>query len=109
MPQEDNAQRDRQVVLDNWSGTPVDGGGADQLRFVSNGLNADQLAHINFYSDGGATQLSITPQYSANGFVAFGEVVPVPEPTTIFTGLALLGLAGWRESRRGRFAMRSGR
>lgn len=79
------------------------GGGADQLRFVSNGLNGDQLDHINFYSGTTEdTKISITPQFSTNGFVAFGEVVPVPEPGSVFTVLSLLGLATWREGRRGR-------
>ena len=85
----------------NWSGTPVAGGGTDQLRFTSNGLNATQLGQINFFSDNGVTQISITPAFSANGFVgSFGEVVPVPEPSSVATVMGLLGLVGWRERRK---------
>jgi autotransporter-associated beta strand protein len=83
----------------NWSGTPFSGGGTDQLRFASNGLNATQLSQINFFSDAGFNKISITPQYPGNGFVSFGEVVPIPEPSGVVTVLALLGLAGWRERR----------
>jgi autotransporter-associated beta strand protein len=88
----------------NWSGSPVSGGGTDQLRFASNGLNTNQLAKINFYSGAGTGQLSITPQFATNGFVSFGEVVPVPEPSSIATVMGLLGLIGWRERRKARAA-----
>ena len=82
---------------------PVSGGGIDQLRFANNGLNTSQLSQISFYSDSGVTQLSITPQFSANGFVGgFGEVTPVPEPSTVATVMGLLGLVGWRERRKAR-------
>ena len=93
----------------NWSGTPVAGGGADQLRFASNGLNAGQLAQINFFSDAGVTQLSLTASFPANGFVSFGEVIPVPEPSSVATVLGLLGLVAWRERRKSSQARRESR
>ena len=93
----------------NWSGTPVAGGGADQLRFASNGLNAGQRAQINFFSDAGVTQLSLTASFPANGFVSFGEVVPVPEPSSVATVLGLLGLVAWRERRIARRQLAKGR
>ena len=51
-----------------------------------------------FFSDAGSTALG-----SQAGQISFGgnqELVPVPEPTTIFGALALLGLVGYRERRR---------
>lgn len=74
----------------NWSGTPVTGGGTDQLYFgsTSSGLTVGQLAEIQFYSDAGSTFLG------AAAILSTGEVVPVPEPATwIAGGLAFLGVA----------------
>ena len=89
----------------NWSGNTLTGGGTDQLRFVSNGLTPVQLGEIDFYSDNGVNKLSITPGFYENGFVgSFGEVVPVPEPSSVATVLGLLGLVGWRERRKTRLA-----
>ena len=88
---------------------PVAGGGADRLRFASNGLNAGQLAQINFFSDAGVTQLSLTASFPANGFVSFGEVVPVPEPSSVATVLGLLGLVAWHERRKSSQARRESR
>ncbi len=85
----------------NWSGNPSVGGGTDQLFFGTNnlGLSAAQLSAITFYSDGGATAV---PGFA--GFVPFsgsaGEVAPVPEPSGVLVGLAMLGLAGCRERRK---------
>lgn len=64
-------------------------------------MSAQTLAQINFYSGGNGSVLvgngsEISFGTPANSF----EVVPVPEPGTIFGGLALLGLVGWRERRR---------
>lgn len=84
----------------NWSGTPVTGGGTDQLYFgnSSSGLTSGQLSEVAFYSDNGITALGVA-QILANG-----EIVPiaVPEPGTWFAGtLAVLGLS---YSQRKRFA-----
>ena len=63
------------------------------------GLTASQLMQVIFYSDASVTILPYAPGYS--GFTGgFGEVVPVPEPSSVFAGLALCGLAGWREWRK---------
>ncbi len=90
----------------NWSGNTLTGGGTDQLRFLNNGLTAAQLGRIDFYSGTTpGTKLSITPSFSANGFVGgAGEVVPVPEPSSVATVIGLLGLVGWRERRKARLA-----
>jgi autotransporter-associated beta strand protein/T5SS/PEP-CTERM-associated repeat protein len=91
----------------NWGGSYL-GGGNDRLIFgsASNSfsLTTGQLGQINFYSDAGETFLGV------GGFVgSFGEVVPVPEPASVFVGLAMCGLAGWRERRRGQHARRADR
>ncbi|MEQ1850770.1 MAG: autotransporter-associated beta strand repeat-containing protein [Chthoniobacteraceae bacterium] len=63
----------------NWTGSIGAGAGADQLFFGTNasGLMAGQLARISFYSDGGLDLLG------AASFASFGEVVPVPEPSSL--------------------------
>ncbi len=87
----------------NWTGTTDTGGGADQLRFAGNGINASQLGNLHFYSNAGVTGISFTGSFLSNGFVgSLGEVVPVPESSSVFIGLGLCGLAAWREGRRTR-------
>jgi autotransporter-associated beta strand protein len=74
----------------NWSGTPITGGGTDQLYFGSDltGLTASQLLEIHFYS-GAGTGLYGGP----TAILANGEVVPIPEPSTwVAGGLAFSGL-----------------
>ena len=94
----------------NWSGNTL-GGGTDQLFFGNGsgtGLTASQLTQVKFYSDAGTTILPFAPGFSA--FTGgFGEVVPVPEPSSIFVAMGLLGLAGWREHGRARSKCRAGR
>jgi MYXO-CTERM domain-containing protein len=53
---------------------------------------------VQFYSDGGTTQVGLGGDLitSGGGF----ELVPVPEASTAFGALALLGLVGYRERRR---------
>jgi autotransporter-associated beta strand protein len=83
----------------NWSGTPLTGGGAEQLLFGSNSsaLTAAQLSHFQFYSDAG-----VTPYSPGAMILSTGEVVPdpVPEPRTwalVSFGLVVLAY-GWRRS-----------
>lgn len=86
----------------NWSGTTLSAGGGnagsefDQVFFGSGNtaLTAGQLGQISFFSDAGATNLG-SAVFGANG-----QIVPVPEPATIFGALALVGLVGFRERRR---------
>ena len=89
----------------NWSGLPVSGGGTDRIFFgdgTGTGLTASQLLQVSFYSDAGSTLFS-----SPTGFVgSSGEIVPVPEPSSVATVLGLLGLVGWRERRKGQAARR---
>jgi hypothetical protein len=80
----------------NWAGSTL-GGGSDQLLFGSNSsaLTSGQLGQISFYSDAGTTFLG------TGAFVgSLGEVVPVPEPSSLLMIAGLLGLATWREHRR---------
>jgi autotransporter-associated beta strand protein len=88
------------LSLYNWTGAPSFGGGSDQLRFSGNGLTPAQLGLIHFYSDAGATEISFTPTFPSNGFVgSLGEVVPVPEPSSVLVAVGMFGLIGWRERR----------
>jgi autotransporter-associated beta strand protein len=76
------------------------GGGADQLHFgsVAGGLTGAQLAQIDFYTGAGTGLITGFPE---NGFIGpDGEVTPIPEPSGILVGLAMFGLAGWRERRK---------
>jgi autotransporter-associated beta strand protein len=89
------------LSLWNWSGNEIIGGGTDQIRFASNGLTAGQLGQIRFFTDAGVTEVSFDANTPINGFVGtLGEVVPVPEPGSVMVGLAMFGLAGWRERRK---------
>jgi autotransporter-associated beta strand protein len=83
----------------NWSGTPVTGGGTDQLYFSANGdgLKAPQLADIQFYSGFG------TGAYAPGAIIlSDGEVVPtgIPEPSTWIGGALALGALGYTQRRR---------
>ena len=84
----------------NWTA------GTDHLYFgtSASGLLASQLSQIHFYSDSDTTLLG-----SYSGFTgSLGEIVPVPEPSSVFIALGLYGLIGFRERQRSRaFARRS--
>jgi len=83
----------------NWGGLTA-GGGNDQLKFgIDNtALTSGQLGQVRFYDGGFGSNF-----LGAGTFVgSLGEVVPVPEPSSLFVGLALFGLAGWREQRQAR-------
>lgn len=68
-----------------WSGSP--GGGTDQLLFTNaSGLNGN-LSRISFYSDLGQSLIS------SSGFAVGSsptEIIAVPEPETVITGVLLL-------------------
>ena len=87
------------LLIWNWTGTAGTGGGTDQLIFASSANNGSiTLSDVQFYSDAGVTQIGF-----GAGFFSLGsssELVPIPEPSTAFAGLAFLGLAGWRERRK---------
>jgi autotransporter-associated beta strand protein len=82
----------------NWTGTPVAGGGTDQLYFGtdSTGLTMPQLSQISFYSDSGTTFLG------TGGFTIGmdGELGPVPEPSTWVAAALAFGYIGFTQRRR---------
>lgn len=78
------------LTIDNWSGE-LTGGGTDQIIFSSS-LSSSFLDSV-FWSDlgiSGARQL------------ASGEIVPIPEASTLLAGFALVGLALWQWRRAAR-------
>jgi type VI secretion system secreted protein VgrG len=82
----------------NWTGTPVAGGGTDQLYFGtdSTGLTLPQLSQISFYSDSGTTFLG------TGGFTIGmdGELGPVPEPSTWVAAALAFVYIGFTQRRR---------
>ncbi len=74
----------------NWSGTPRSAGG--NSRFIPTGT-PDNLSQISFYSGVGTGLLG-------TGMMAGGEIVPVPEPSTILVGALLLGGLAFAERKR---------
>jgi fibronectin-binding autotransporter adhesin len=73
----------------NYGGTPLVGGGIQQMIFSNAGLTSAQLSQISFYSDGGTTLLGTGAFATSNP----NEVVPAPEPAAIgLLGVASLGL-----------------
>jgi autotransporter-associated beta strand protein len=92
----------------NWSGTPITGGGAEQILFggTSVGLSANQLMQVSFYSDGGVTQLSNTAVILADGEIVPG-LTAVPEPSTWAAAVLALGALVWTQRRRFSLAFRT--
>ncbi len=74
------------LLLQNWSGTPVTGGGSTQIYFGSNasGLTANQLAQIWFVNPNG-----MAPGLYRGVLLANGELVPVPEISTVWGGIGV--------------------
>lgn len=81
-------------MIVNWSGAAFTGGGSDQLRF-----SGEESA---FASAFGQNQILFNgiQGYKTQQFSGYYEVSVIPEPTTVFTGLTLVGLLGWRERKR---------
>ena len=73
------------LYITNWEGNWT-GGGSDQIIFGSSisGLQASQVGQIRFVDASGLL-------YGAQ-ILSTGEIVPVPEPATWISGLALFGL-----------------
>ncbi len=96
----------------NWTGTTLSvwnwTAGLDRLYIGvdPSGLLGGQLSKINFYSNSGTTLATGFTGGLYNTFAPFdgtlGEVsaTPVPEPSGVVVGLAMFGLAGWRERRK---------
>jgi hypothetical protein len=78
----------------NWSGNIGIGGGTDRL-FITNGFGGSLVASdVSFFSGSG------TGLYSgATVFTSGGELVPVPEASTLLAVLGLMAPLAWRERR----------
>ena len=85
----------------NWSGTPVNGGGAEAILFGTNtsGLTAAQLDQISFYSGSGTGFLG-TGAWATIGDGEVVPLVPVPEPSTWAAGALALLAIGYTQRRR---------
>jgi len=86
------------LTIDQWEGSLGSAGTGDRIFFTSNtGIDATFLANVawsNLNGTGG----------SATGATLLGtgpfELVPVPEPGTIFAGFLVVGIFGWSERKR---------
>jgi len=84
------------LTIDNWKGTVGVGASAneDRIIFNSNANTGGFLANV-FWNDQNITGAE---------FISLGgnqwELVPVPEPGTIFAGCLLVGIFGWTERKR---------
>jgi autotransporter-associated beta strand protein len=84
----------------NWSGTIGTGGGTDRLFITSGNFGGSSLAasDISFFSDSGTTLYSGATTFSGTELVP-GELVPVPEASTLLGVLGLMAPLAWRERR----------
>jgi hypothetical protein len=82
----------------NWSGTIGLGGGTDRL-FITNGFGGSLVASdVSFFSGSGTGLYSGATTFSGNELVP-GELVPVPEASTLLAVLGLMAPLAWRERR----------
>ena len=79
----------------NWSGNTVTGNGTDRFIISSGSFGGSLTASdVSFYSGSG------TGLYSgATVFTSNGELVPVPEASTLLGVLGLMAPLAWRERR----------
>lgn len=83
-------------ILSIWNYTgAILTAGTDKLIFTTNGLTSSNLSNIHFYSGEGTGKIDT----SGAGFLAGGELVPVPEPGAMLAALGLLGAIAYRERR----------
>jgi autotransporter-associated beta strand protein len=83
------------LTISGWSGTASGGADSngDRILFGNNTDSGSFLENVTFANFGtGASFRNID--------AAHWELVPVPEPKTIFAGCLLLGIFGWTERRR---------
>lgn len=84
------------LTIANWSGS-TSGGGTDRVIFGSadTALTSSQVAQIRFLDPFGAGSGLIAAR-----ILPTGEVVPIPEPATVFSAAALAAFVSWRERKR---------
>lgn len=96
------------LTINNWNGSAYQGQ-LGNLSAADTGTFGDGQDRLVFTTDPGFGLGNVISGVNFNGFgagapkVAFGtmfEIVPVPEPATIFGALGALGFIGWRERRR---------
>ncbi len=96
--------------MNSYNYTP----GSDHLFFgivdhdfngADGGLTTAQLSQVSFFSGINTGFLGTTSFLSAGA----GEIVPVPEPSSVATVMGLLGLIGWRERRKARLTRQTAR
>ncbi len=80
----------------NWNGS-LSGGGDDRLIIPAGSLGLAELANISFYSDSGGTLATGSP---GAAFAPGGEIVPVPEVSTMVSLSGVLAFLGFRRRRR---------
>jgi len=80
----------------NWTGVQNQTGGTDQLIFTNSGFTPGSTTSQVQFNLGGTLYNSIFLSAGVNTL----ELVPVPEPATIFGAGALMLAIGWRERRR---------
>ena len=80
----------------NWTGVPVTAGGTDQLLFKNSSFTAGSTTSQVQFNIGGTLYNSIF----LNAGSSMLELVPVPEPSTIFGASIFVIAVGWRERRR---------
>ncbi len=80
----------------NWTGVKNQSGGTDQLIFTNSSFTAGSTTS--------QVQFNIGGTFYGGTFISLGgtslELVPVPEPATIFGASLLVIAIGWRERRR---------
>jgi autotransporter-associated beta strand protein len=80
----------------NWTGTRASAGGTDQLLFTNSSFVAGTTTSQVQFNIGGTLYSSVFLDAGSNTL----ELVPIPEPGTIFGACALVLAIGWRERKR---------
>ena len=80
----------------NWTGVQWSAGGTDRLLFSGSSFTAGSTTSQVQFNLGGTLYNSIFLDVGGSTF----ELVPVPEPATIFGAGALVLVLGWRERKR---------
>jgi autotransporter-associated beta strand protein len=89
------------LTIQNWSGTAGLTGGLDQILFGAIGSNTTGFDYSQIRFDIGGVYYSGALALVGSSYELYADQLePIPEPTTVFAGLALVGLIGFRERRR---------
>jgi autotransporter-associated beta strand protein len=87
----------------NWSGTPITGGGSEQLLFgtggVLPGIDPTQLSQIQFIDPVGFAGGTYSASFAATNLNEIVPGLPIPEPSTWITGALALAAIGFTQRR----------